>query len=925
MSLSLLVALLLLPFCAASDAIVSNNWQCTNIGQELLGEGATVEQVYIAVSLCEGLVHPMDSGLGGGFQALVHDNRTDRYLMSREYSPWDKSFARRPLIFGNSIAVPAVLAGYAKLLGVDRCASRNCCRRKPCRFRKDCSLATYDIDDQCVRNILDGTSASGLNPDLRGIRYPRIFEPIIDLALNGFEVSRTLRVVIEKSDQLPYFLREVSRDKISNVALGNFLSFLAYNPIRLLDPYYAWSDRKLRDDLNTTLIMLKDARSYNSHLTDYDFFTYRATWRKTVYFNFNYKNQTYRFASLPKPAGGETIVFFFRMLVTLLNSDSHRQLSDVQLSTIFTLFSKYSFAAKLYFRQMSRRDRDRLLEQEAPRIARKLVKEVTVRRSEASLVDYLVHEIPGIPNVFGTMVFPKVLVFQIRGRKRPAAFTGAAAQSNDSTNERPETPTFFYTKEDDLDDTDDQQNEEDETVAELQLDDELRPDDDQEYQRTGNASSRASPLLDSVLTLLREQLTDGGVEEDDSCRSDSNESFEEESCLAENLFVSNLTESQDERQPSDSGSIRDIARARERIKFVNADEKLDSDLDLDQVTRNLENILDPTDFDKYRDDEYDSDDVLAGLELVKQIRMSDAGNNGHLDTVFGTTNVVVKRGNRCIVSTSSINHSFGSLVFSQNLGIPYNNVLRDFTPHNWFLKRPPSRRSTRRTKRKKGKTSKAAGNSTLTRHSRNPKEQKESTKKRGTKPRRRSKVRSRVILFANRPRAHSVPQSSMAGTIIWNVKSGHPVFVIGAAGGFKITSAIMNILWNYFVLDNSLEKSYSRLRLTTKLNYKTRQTEIWYEFPIESPFYSRLLKEKSLIYNQLNYDDFNFLSTAARTSDFPRLAHSPRFFFNNRLALNVKYIFEAGYSAATGCSTMRNSRIQCNFDRRRGGKVYVKQ
>lgn len=760
---------------------------------------------------------------------------------------------------------------------------------------------------------MNGSSASGLNPALRGIRYPRIFEPIIDLAMNGFEVSRTLRVVIEKSDQLPYFLREISRDKINNVALGNFLSFLAYNPIRLLDPYYAWSDRKLRDDLNTTLIMLKDARSYNSHLTDYDFFTYRATWRKTVHFNFNYKNQTYRFASLPKPAGGETIVFFFRMLLTLIDSGSHRQLSDVQLSTLFTLFSKYTFAAKLYFRQLSKRDRDRLLEQEAPRIARKLTKEVIVRRSEASLVDYLVHETPGIPNVFGTLVLPKVLVFQMRGRKqrRPAAFSSANT-ANKTESPNPASDSYFFTKEE-------CPNDDDCDTADA----EMKPDD-QDYRRSNISTARSTPLLDSVLTLLREQLSDEGDEEDSRCHgNDSDEFSEEENCPHETLFVFNLTDSQVDHEPSDSSSIRDIARTKEQVKFVNADEKLESDLDLDQVNRNLENILDPADFEKHRDDEYDSDDVLAGLELVKQIRMSEAGNNGHLDTVFGTTNVVVKRGNRCIVSTSSINHSFGSLVFSQNLGIPYNNVLRDFTPHNWFLKRA-NLRSAKSSKRKKTKT--VSNNSTTTtRRKRSPKEQKESKKRRGGKPHQRPKSTSRVILFANRPQAHSVPQSSMAGTVIWNVKSGNPVFIIGAAGGFKITSAILNILWNYFVLENSLEKSYSRLRLTTKLNYKTRQMEIWYEFPIESAFYSRLLKEKSLIYNQLQYDDFNFLSSASRSSDFPRLAHTPRFFFNNRVALNVKYIFEAGYSASTGCSTMRNSRIQCNFDRRRGGKVYVKQ
>lgn len=909
----------------ASDGIVSNNWQCANIGQQLLFERATVEQIYVAISLCEGLVHPMDSGIGGGFQALIYDNRSTRYLMSREYSPWQRDFMRRPFLFGNSIGVPSVLAGYAKLLGVDRCVSRNGYVRKPCRFEANCSLPAYDIDEGCLRDILSGQSASGLRKRETGVPYPRVFEDVIKLAQNGFEVSRTLRTVLDKSDQLPYFLHPTSNpSKINNLALANFLGFLAYNPIRLLDPYYVWTKRHVRDDLNTTLIMLNDVRSYRSHLTDFDFFTYRASWRRSLSFAFTYANQSYRFSTMPKPAGGETVAFFFRMVLTLLDSVPFARLSDVQLSTLFVLFSKWSFAVKLYFRQVSRKMRDRLINDEAPYIARQLIADISIRRDENSLADYLVHETPGIPHVFGRVSLPPVVVFQVRTRKRSdtngAAFTSllnnVTKTAKTSLSPDPASSNFslFYTSDRDRRKNDD------------------RDDSDEMTDHDRNHSLLFSDALSSIHRVRGDQhamMCDG---DDEETRAENNELKEllgspfpacSPVSLLQNDDIVNVpvdaASRRHHRLPSTSSTAAhpdvkilldgdfEIGGDQQRLNNRVAN---DYQVDVERMNEELERIVVPRE-ERYENNEYDdNDDVLASLQLLRDSH--DNHLDGYPDSPHGTTNVVVKKGNRCIVATSSINHSFGSLVFSQNLGLPYNNVLRDFTPHNWFLRQPKRRRAS--TKKRKTKLSPSSASSV-------------SSKSSSTNRTRRSTStkRSNVIAFANHPRPHSVPQSSMACTIVWNVKTGNPVFAIGAAGGFKITSAVFNILWNYFVLGDSLEKSFSRLRLVTKLNYKTRSTEIWYEFPIESPFYTRLLREKSLIYsNQLRYEDFTYLSTASRIVDYPRLAYTPRFFFEHRQALNVKYIFEAGYSAATGCSTMRHSKLTCNYDRRRGGKTYVR-
>ena len=182
-------------------------------------------------------------------------------------------------------------------------------------------------------------------------------------------------------------------------------------------------------------------------------------------------------------------------------------------------------------------------------------------------------------------------------------------------------------------------------------------------------------------------------------------------------------------------------------------------------------------------------------------------DEGYLNSPWGTTNVIVKSGNRSIVATSSINHSFGSLIFSQHLGIPYNNVLRDFTPYTWYQVVPrihardkSTATATARVKRKaKGGVS--------------PRPQ---TTRGRDEPRR--VPRSRIRLFANRPLPHSIPQSNMGCTIISNRVTKNPVFGIGAAGGFKITSAILNTMWNYFFLGEDLDEAISKLRITPKLN-----------------------------------------------------------------------------------------------------------
>lgn len=110
----------------ASDIqIVTNNHYCTDIGLKLLKQKATVPEVFIAVSACEGMVNPQDAGLGGGFQAVIYNSscaaQPSYYLNARELSPQVWPEPRTKMDFKNGIAVPGVLKGYEYLYTRTKC------------------------------------------------------------------------------------------------------------------------------------------------------------------------------------------------------------------------------------------------------------------------------------------------------------------------------------------------------------------------------------------------------------------------------------------------------------------------------------------------------------------------------------------------------------------------------------------------------------------------------------------------------------------------------------------------------------------------------------------------------------------------------------------------------------------------------------
>ncbi len=94
--------------------VVTNHEVCTKMAKKYIKAypKITSPELFIITSTCEGIVNPMDSGLGGGFQMVLHTakNPSEHYINSRE-----KSGAVVPYQSGNTpqhIGVPSMLAGY---------------------------------------------------------------------------------------------------------------------------------------------------------------------------------------------------------------------------------------------------------------------------------------------------------------------------------------------------------------------------------------------------------------------------------------------------------------------------------------------------------------------------------------------------------------------------------------------------------------------------------------------------------------------------------------------------------------------------------------------------------------------------------------------------------------------------------------------
>jgi gamma-glutamyltranspeptidase / glutathione hydrolase / leukotriene-C4 hydrolase len=97
-----------------NSIIVTNHPICTEMASKIIKYGNIIDTA-INIMLCEGIVAPQDSGIGGGFYGIFNLNNTVFLLNSRERTPKKIKFRHEINKKYCNIGVPSALKGYAYL------------------------------------------------------------------------------------------------------------------------------------------------------------------------------------------------------------------------------------------------------------------------------------------------------------------------------------------------------------------------------------------------------------------------------------------------------------------------------------------------------------------------------------------------------------------------------------------------------------------------------------------------------------------------------------------------------------------------------------------------------------------------------------------------------------------------------------------
>jgi len=108
------------PLLAANGAVAADNPVCSQVGVEILKEGGNAIDAAISTGLCQGVLNPFASGIGGGGVMMIHlANNTQILWDFREMAPataYKEMYVSNPglsLNGGLAVAVPGELKGMA--------------------------------------------------------------------------------------------------------------------------------------------------------------------------------------------------------------------------------------------------------------------------------------------------------------------------------------------------------------------------------------------------------------------------------------------------------------------------------------------------------------------------------------------------------------------------------------------------------------------------------------------------------------------------------------------------------------------------------------------------------------------------------------------------------------------------------------------
>lgn len=219
--------------------VVTNNVKCTNLARSIVRRYPNISSIelWIIISLCEGIVHPMDSGLGGGFQMTLYSScdGSAYYVNSREKSgKYTKYFPKDAGQTSRHIGVPSMLRGYQYL----------------------------------YNNIRDLGYPEG--PTLP---WSKLFEDAIRISRDGFPISQTFADVINRLGQSARSIWKINANgRLTNARLSNYLTKIAsYGPRK--QPMYTFGSEdnvQIGHELKSggALITERDVASYKVMRSD---------------------------------------------------------------------------------------------------------------------------------------------------------------------------------------------------------------------------------------------------------------------------------------------------------------------------------------------------------------------------------------------------------------------------------------------------------------------------------------------------------------------------------------------------------------------------------------------------------------------------------------------------------------------------------
>ncbi|XP_044737497.1 glutathione hydrolase 3-like [Chrysoperla carnea] len=288
------------------NIVVTNNKYCTNIANKLIAKGGNAREVFIGVSLCEGLVHPMDSGVGGGFQAVYYTKSKGKkralYINSREQSPSNASFSDYELVEGNSIGIPSVLKGYETMYNLDK--------------------------------------------DKNGLKWSQIIEPVINLCEKGFEMSKTTRAMFET---IKKYNTSREYDKYIDI---NFKTNIIKNPL-----FCKFLRQVSKDGPSSSMyeakgklhkMLMEDLKETTSHITSKDVLNYKVK----VMAPATAKFEKYTVYTTRVPGSGYTVLLALKM-IEQIKSLMKKGASPTEKAVYLLKVLKYTYAFQPQVRELT--------------------------------------------------------------------------------------------------------------------------------------------------------------------------------------------------------------------------------------------------------------------------------------------------------------------------------------------------------------------------------------------------------------------------------------------------------------------------------------------------------------------------------------------------------------------------------------------